>query len=224
MIQGNPLSPGAKMSTIDMISTTHDIKGDRMREINFSNACGVGFQDPMKLKISKLDLDKKESELLTGSRLPAQDVIVIIYPEQLREHCEFLQENGFRMGEEIDGKFIEKEFTPKEPVKLSPKEVRKIAKTILADLRKEAVYIGEDGDMCCVANNEKSALKKFLKLVKDEGMVDEDFEDLDILQISTGWLHLATEEQKRHMDDPEENDWVVSFKKESPYPVFVYRT
>lgn len=89
-------------------------------------------------------------------------------------------------------------------------------KQILAELRKDAVYIGEDGDMCCAANSKKSALKKFKKLIKEE-CGDFESNEIEIKDIVIGWLRLPIEEE-----DEDECEWYASYGRKTPYPVFIY--
>ena len=95
-------------------------------------------------------------------------------------------------------------------------EIQKIIK----DLRPEAFYIGEDGDMACFANTELGAFRKFKKRIRED-CGESDTEEMSRENIGIGWIRLPTKEEKEEYGD--ECDWFVTYEKESEYQVWAYR-
>ena len=83
-----------------------------------------------------------------------------------------------------------------------------------------AEYIGEDGDMVCVAKSKEEAFKKFiLKICEDCGVSDADY--LDFENIGIGYLFLADKDDEKNDYD---SDWYIDYsgERKSDYEVFVY--
>lgn len=92
---------------------------------------------------------------------------------------------------------------------------------VMDELMKEAVWVGEDGNMVCNSDSERGAWIKFKRLMK------QDVGDLEVAsmkedgQVGIGWLHRPTAEQLDEWGD--EIEWWVSTKKTSPYFVWFYQ-
>lgn len=87
------------------------------------------------------------------------------------------------------------------------------------ELRSEADYIGEDGDMVCVADNREEALKKFkMRALEDEPNLDY-LDCFKLENLGIGWLFLADKDEKMAYD----SDWCVDYSgdKKSDFEVFV---
>jgi hypothetical protein len=98
-------------------------------------------------------------------------------------------------------------------------ESLKEIKGYFEELRKEANYIGEDGDMVCVADNEEEALWKFKKrALEDEPKLDY-LDSFNLENIGIGWLLLAEEQEKTSY----ETNWKVDYSgdKRSDFEVYV---
>lgn len=87
-------------------------------------------------------------------------------------------------------------------------------------------YLVEDGEMIAVrAIDEHSALEKMRKLEMETGEKTrkEVEEDMNIEDISYGWLQLVDDKNKNHENiGAEKGDDFVSLEETSDYPVFVY--
>lgn len=103
---------------------------------------------------------------------------------------------------------------------LSPEEEKKKLREIMKQLRREAVWIGEDGDMACVSSSERGALSKFRALMRGD-VGDWEAKEIKLEDVGVGWLRLPT---KRDLaQHGEEYEWYVTYKEKSPHEVFVYR-
>ena len=95
----------------------------------------------------------------------------------------------------------------------------------IEDLKKEATWIGEDGDATCIATTKLGALRKFRRLMR-ECVGDLETQEMKVEDISMEWLFPVTREMKAEEDAPgwyEECEWYVSPMEESPHEVFIYR-
>lgn len=130
-------------------------------------------------------------------------------------------------------------------------EETKKLKAIVKELRSEAVWIGEDGDAACVAKTKEAALRKFKALMRGD-VGDWEAKEMKLEDIGIGWLFLperrdatevdcecgchtsesSDEEMKKFGCDickdshvpSDEYEWFVSYKRQSPYEVWVYQT
>lgn len=66
---------------------------------------------------------------------------------------------------------------------------KKLLDGYMADLKQEAVWIGEDGGACCVATTKLGALRKFRRLMRQDVGESEALE-MKIEDIGIGFLHL----------------------------------
>lgn len=81
------------------------------------------------------------------------------------------------------------------------KEEKEKLRKISKQLAHEAQYIGEEGDMCCMAKNEKLAFQKFRKL---ENETSGEGKSIEFEKVGYGWLYLPREEDKyMHGEDTE---------------------
>lgn len=87
----------------------------------------------------------------------------------------------------------------------------------------EAQYIGEEGDMVCVALSAKGALKKFQRLTQ-ETLGDIESKELTIDGIGHGWMFLVEKDDKNLSGDIQDCEWYVNYSgsQRSDYPVWVY--
>jgi len=94
------------------------------------------------------------------------------------------------------------------------------------DIGAEVQYIGEDGNMVCVADNKEDALKLFRKrMIDDVGEPEAD--EIKIDDIGVGYLFLVNKDNPAHERMVAEDcTWYVSWsdKEVSDYEVFVYLT
>jgi hypothetical protein len=92
---------------------------------------------------------------------------------------------------------------------------------ISKELTISAEYIGEEGDMTCVARTKNSAFKKFSLLVLGMEGVGENAR-LKFQNISRAYLHLVSElKEEEKAGELAECEWFISYKK-SPYKVWTY--
>lgn len=94
-----------------------------------------------------------------------------------------------------------------------------LAKYFMKEISIEPAPIGEDGDMTCVSTTERGAFIKFKRWMR-EYVGDIEADELKISNVGDGWLHALTGKEKK--DYEEGVLWYVSYKKESPYRVYVY--
>lgn len=80
------------------------------------------------------------------------------------------------------------------------------------DLRKEAEYIGEDGDMVCQATTERGALIKFKRRIRED-CGDLDAEEVEMQYVGVGWLRLPHSVEEENQGDDPPVAWLVSFEK-----------
>lgn len=85
---------------------------------------------------------------------------------------------------------------------------------------KNAEWIGEDGDMVCNCKTELGAYRKFRGLMRDAE--PEAAIEMDIENVGIGFLHFATDEDRKKMGGDFDGDWYVSYTVESDYPLFCY--
>lgn len=87
-------------------------------------------------------------------------------------------------------------------------------------------YLGEDGGMIAVrALDPHRALEKMRTLEMETGdkTREEVEEEMELEDISTGWLQLIDDNNKKHENiDGGDSDDFVSLEESSDYPVFVY--
>lgn len=99
-----------------------------------------------------------------------------------------------------------------------------VIRQAIEDLKKEAVWIGEDGNAACSATTELGALRKFKRLMR-ECVGDLEAREMKVEDVSVGWLFPVTPEMRAEEDAPvwyEECEWYVSLAEESPHQVFIY--
>jgi hypothetical protein len=85
---------------------------------------------------------------------------------------------------------------------------------------KSVQYIGEDGDMAIICKDEFIACRKFKKKWSEDSGEDE--LEIEPRDITIGFLHLATDEDRERFSD-DEVEWYIDYSKESPNPVFAIR-
>lgn len=91
---------------------------------------------------------------------------------------------------------------------------------VIKELSLGAEWIGEDGSAVCVALTEEDAWKKFRELVKDcMGYFEADSIRNDY-ELGYGWIHMCKGDDEHH-EHSEKDCWFVSYRKETPYRVWV---
>ena len=78
---------------------------------------------------------------------------------------------------------------------------------MIAELRGDAQWIGEDGNMATISSSQLGAFRKFKKEIEAVGG---DMEDLTADDVQIAWAYLTTEKDKEEMEDCE---WYVSYKQ-----------
>lgn len=91
---------------------------------------------------------------------------------------------------------------------------------IIHDELREAVWIGEDGDMAVFCKTELGAFRKFRKLMKQD-VGEQEAEEMDIENVRKGYFELATFEDRAIWGN--EYDWFIRYHDPTPYEVWVYR-
>lgn len=84
---------------------------------------------------------------------------------------------------------------------------------------KQVCYLGDEGDAGIICRTSITALRKFKKKFREDVGPEEYITDMDEGDITTGWLHVCTDEELQEKD----YEWYVSYEKQSPYEVWVYR-
>lgn len=103
---------------------------------------------------------------------------------------------------------------------LQTKDEKDLFKKIKKELTKEAEYIGEDGDMCCIAKSPEAALRKFKKRWKDD-VGPYDMPEFSLDDIGGGWLWLVDKTNNEEAERFEDSDWFIDYRNTSDCQVFV---
>jgi len=89
-------------------------------------------------------------------------------------------------------------------------------KEIMEELKKKAVWVGEDGNSVCNAKNEEEAFVLFKDLmIEAMGHDGPEVTEMKIENIGIGWLSLPEKENTEY-------DWFVSYLNPTPFEVWVY--
>lgn len=92
---------------------------------------------------------------------------------------------------------------------------------VLEELKEEAQFVGEAGDMVVVADSPEKALEMFKKLVADTEGKDE-ASKLKLEAVGIAYLHMELAELPEEYFEGTDMEWYVSLKKVSPYTVWFY--
>jgi hypothetical protein len=91
----------------------------------------------------------------------------------------------------------------------------------IEELKEEAQFVGEEGDMVVAADNAEKALEMFKKLISDtEG--PEDAAKLKLESVGIAYLHMDLSELPEEYFEGTEMEWHIDLKKVSPYTVYFY--
>jgi len=93
----------------------------------------------------------------------------------------------------------------------------------LLDIKYEAVYIGEEGEMCTDCKTKIGALRRFKKLERETNG-QEEANEIKLKDISIAYFHLAEETTQKNKESMniEEDGWYIDIHLISPVKVWLY--